>query len=139
VPEKGNSTKRKRAKRGGKKGKTSRACFNCGKEGHFARDCTEPKKVLPNLSSRFIFVTIHVMVAHLSSDWIVDSRATKHVARDQVEFMEYRRIPSGSKVLFMGNGDSIDVLGMRTYKLDLRGGHTLLINETSYQLLLCLG
>jgi len=53
--------------------------------------------------------------------------------------MEYRRIPSGSKVLFMGNGDSIDVLGMRTYKLDLRGGHTLLINETSYQLLLCLG
>jgi len=31
VPKKDNATKRKRGKRGGKKGKTSTSCFNCGK------------------------------------------------------------------------------------------------------------
>jgi len=50
APEKANSTKRKRSKRD-EKGKTSIVCFNCGKKGHFAHDCTVPKKVLSNLSS----------------------------------------------------------------------------------------
>ena len=72
------------------------------------------------------------MVAHLSSEWIVESGATEHVARDRVGFVEYRRIPSGSKVLCMGNGDSVDVLGMCTYKLDLRGGRALLIHDVLY-------
>jgi len=43
--EKVNSTKRKRGKRGGKKGKISTTCFNCDKKGHFACDYTESKKV----------------------------------------------------------------------------------------------
>jgi len=62
------------------------------------------------------------MVAHPSSNWIIDSGETKHIARDRVGFMEYHRILSGSKILYMGNSDSMDVLGMDTYKLDLRGG-----------------
>ena len=82
MPEKAYSTKRTRGKRGSNKGKTSTTCFNCDKKGYFAHDCTEPKKVLSNLSSRFIFVTSHVIVTQPSSDWIVDSGATKHVARD---------------------------------------------------------
>ena len=32
----------------------------------------------------------------------------------------------------MRNGDSMDVLGMDTYKLDLYGGHTLLIHDVLY-------
>ena len=84
------------------------------------------------MSSRFIIVTCHVIVAHHFSDWIVDSGATEHVARDRVGFMEYHRIPSGSKVLYMGNGDSVNVLGMNTYKLDLREGRTLLIYDVFY-------
>ena len=52
------------------------------------------------------------MVALPSSDCIVDSGAIEHVTRDRVGFVEYRRIPSGSKVLYMGNGDSVDIFGM---------------------------
>jgi len=32
----------------------------------------------------------------------------------------------------MRNGDSVDILGMNTYKLDLYGGHTLLIHDVVY-------
>ena len=53
-----NSTKCKRGKRGSKKGKTNTACFNYDKKGHFTRDCTELKKVLPNLSSRFFLLAM---------------------------------------------------------------------------------
>ena len=112
--------------------KTRTMWFNCGKKGHFTRDCTVPKKVLPNLSFRFIFITSHVMVAHPSSDWIIDLGATEHVARDQVGFVKYHRIRSGSNVLFMENSNSVDVLSMGTYKLDLRGSRALLIHDVFY-------
>jgi len=117
APEKTNSTKHKRGKHDGKNGKTSTTCFNRDKKGCFTRDCIEPKNVIPNLSSCFIFITSHVMVAHPSSDWIVDSGATKHVARDRIGFVEYRQIPSGSKVLYKRNDYSMDMLGIGTNKL----------------------
>lgn len=45
APKKAKVVWRKRGKRGGKKGKAKLVCFNCNKEGHFARDCTEPRKI----------------------------------------------------------------------------------------------
>ena len=77
----------KRGKCGGKKGKTSTAYFNCHKEEHSLMITLSRNS---NLSSRFIFVTRHVMVAHHSSDWIVVSGAIEHAARDRVGFVEYR-------------------------------------------------
>ena len=32
----------------------------------------------------------------------------------------------------MGNGVSVEVLGIGTYKLELRGGHTLLLHDVLY-------
>ena len=88
VPKKAKNTKRKRGKHSGK-GENGK-CFNCNKEGHFARDSTKPRKVLPNFNSSEIFVSTHVMVAHSYPYWIVDSGATEHITRDRVEFVEYR-------------------------------------------------
>lgn len=46
--------------------------------------------------------------------------------------MEYRRIPTGSRNIQVGNGASVEVLGIGTYKLDLRSGHTLLLHDVLY-------
>ena len=102
MPKKTKNTNRKLDERGDK-GKNEK-CFNCDKEGHFARDCTESRKVLPDFNSRKIFVSTHVVVAYSHPYWIVDSEAIEHVTKDRVGFIEYHRIPKRSQELYMGNG-----------------------------------
>ena len=78
------------------------------------------------------FVTSHVFVANFAPMWTVDSTATEHVARDRVGFVEYHQIPIVSRDIKVGNGASMEVLGIGTYKLELRGGRTLLLHDVLY-------
>ena len=83
---KAKNTKCKRGNCGGKG--INDKCFNCNKEGQFARYCTKPRKVLPNFNSPKFFVSTHIMVAYSYPYWIVDSRVTEHVAIERIRFLE---------------------------------------------------
>ena len=130
----------KRDKRSAKKNISKVKCYHCNKLGHFAHDCTEPKKVSLSLdlSSIYvcypssIFVCSHVFVAKFISDWIIDIGATRHVAQDRVGFVDYRKILTGTHVVYMGNESYEEVLGVGSYQLHLRTRHTLLFHDVRY-------
>ena len=73
-----------------------------------------------------------VLIANSAPMWTVDLVATEHVARDRVGFVEYHQIPVGNRDIKVGNGASVEVLGIGTYKLELRGGRTLLLHDVLY-------
>ena len=105
--------------RGKKRGTNKVKCFNCHKKGHFARDCTKPKKVTNSRTFSNIRVCSHVFISHSLPDWIVDPRATKHIARDQVGRVDYRNLPRATHKVFVGNGTSEDAIGVGSYQLHL--------------------
>lgn len=131
APKKAEIFKCRRGKYIGKKDKSKMICYNCKKEGHFVRECTELKKVFFE-DSRFVYVTSHVLVVDPSLMCTVDSVATKHIAQDRVGYVEYRRISTGSRDIKVRNGESVQMLGIGTYKLNLRGGCTLLLHDVLY-------
>lgn len=74
----------------------------------------------------------HVLVDHSLPRWIVDSRATKHVAREWVKHVDYRRIPIGRHYVTLSNEIRKNVLGVRTFQFKLCLGWMVVLLDVLY-------
>ena len=106
----------------------------------FFRKCNEPKKVqtfemlsrVSYVSESALYVSSSVYLTESHSLWTVDSSAIDHVAKDRDVFVEFRQIPYGSKWLYMENNSKVEVKGVGTCKLSMRGGRTLILHDVLF-------
>src|SRR5438270_549399 len=131
----GPSAKKKKARRGKKPSngsKTKAKCHRCGEPGHFARDCTKPKKVSYCNSATLVCSQSLMVGSDSPLLWVVDSGASDHIACNKGLFREFRKIWAGEKKLYVVNGQVVDVLGMGTCEVDFGSGHILALTNVLY-------
>ena len=122
-----------RRRRASKKSKNMN-CFNCGKPGHFARDCTESKVLYDETHYSNAYVSICLMLAETVPYWTVHLAVTDHIARDRNAFVDFCQIPKGSITIYMGNNTSTNVLRIGTCNLVMLKGRTLYQHYVLYAL-----
>ena len=72
------------------------------------------------------------MLAESIPLWTIDSVATNHIARDRGTYVEFWRISSSTRWIYVGNNSKIKVKGIGTCKLELCRGHTLFLHDVLY-------
>ena len=64
--------------------------------------------------------------------WIADSGSTDHVSRDRKVFVEFHRVSSKSRWIYVGNNTKLELKGIDTLKLNLCGGCSLMLHDVLY-------
>ena len=119
------------------KARRNMICFNCGKFGDFARDCTEPNVIYDQIHFHDAFVSSCLILNETVPYWIVDSAAIDHIARDRNAYVDFHRIPKASRCIYMGNNTSVDVLGIGTCKLLMRKVRTFYLHDVLFAFEVC--
>ena len=64
--------------------------------------------------------------------WTLDSATTNLIVRDRGAYVEFWRISSSTRWIYVGNNSKIEVKGIKTCKLELHKGRTLFLHDVLY-------
>ncbi|XP_077251670.1 uncharacterized protein LOC143890870 [Tasmannia lanceolata] len=123
--------KEKNFKKSGPKKKG--VCFECGKPGHYKKDCRYRKagssSAKVNLTEADVIAAVvtEVNLVKNSKEWVLDTGATKHICGDQ-SFFYYTIVKEGDQV-FMGNSQTSKFVGKGKVLLKLTSGKVLALQE----------
>lgn len=120
-----------------KKPKTG-SCWVCGKPGHRAKECHFKKDQggggsgssnnLANLAENQFIGVVEANLVTNTTDWWIDTGATRHVCSAREMFSSYQPINDGES-LFMGNATTAKVAGKGKVILKFTSGKDLVLNN----------
>ncbi|KAA0038001.1 ty1-copia retrotransposon protein [Cucumis melo var. makuwa] len=115
-----NSEKRQFKTHGGQIKKKKLVCYVCGKEGHKSYQCNQrkgrpsqkptPYANLAEQNSEIIAAIVEANLIENKTDWILDTRASRHFYTNRKHLQDYEDTANGECV-FMGNSATAGVIG----------------------------
>ena len=129
---KGSKSKKKRkiikqkggaAKKKVKETSLKRACFHCGNEGHWKRNCKaymeSKKKVAYDASTPSGIYVIEVSTVSYGNLWVLDTGCGSHICTDMQGLRDNRKLIKGESDLRVGNGARVAAVAIGTNVLNL--------------------
>ncbi|XP_077215962.1 uncharacterized protein LOC143850616 [Tasmannia lanceolata] len=128
-PWKGNKKRKHQNGKGSDKNKKRKgASFQCGKMGHYKRECQSKKSNTQGNNEKFVALISEVDFLEGEDAWWIDSGAPKYVCKDRSAFLNYAPVEDG-KVLYMGNSSTAEVKEKGKVELEFTSGKILTLTD----------
>ena len=109
-------------------------CWNCGKTGHFRRQCKSPKKKNEDDSANAITEEVQdallFVIDSPLDDWVLDSGASFHTTPHREIIQNY--VASDFGKVYLANGSALDVVGMGDVRILLPNGSVWLLEKVRH-------